>query len=49
LRLDRLPIQGLDAISPPVGVDGSIQVFDRDADVVQIEQFHDREAIDPDR
>jgi len=49
LGLDDLPIQRLHAISSQIAGKCGVQVVDRDADVVQVEQFHDREAIGPDR
>lgn len=45
LALDDFPIDRLDPISLPIAVDGHIEVFNGDGDMVEVEQLHDLERI----
>jgi len=49
LGFDGLSIQRLDPITLPIAVERRVQVVYGYGDMIQVEQLHDREAIDRDR
>ncbi len=45
LCLHGLPVERLDPVPPPVPIQGLVEILNRDADVIEIEQLHPMKAI----